>query len=168
LVQEGVADEFTKEFTALMSAIKVGDPFDPTSTQGPLSSAPHFARVRGLVKKACDAGATLAVGGKDLSAECGGGYYISPTVFTNVSKDNSILSDEVFGPVVSIQTFKTEAEAIEEANRTDYGLASGVFTSDGERMLRMNDAIRAGTGELRTRQSRMRTANAHAHANLTE
>jgi len=146
LVQEGIADEFTKEFTALMSKIKVGDPFDPTSTQGPLNSAPHFDRVRGWVKTACDDGATLAIGGKDLQKENGGGYYISPTVFTNVKKDNRVLANEVFGPVVSIQTFKDEAEAIAEANRTTYGLASAVFTSNHERMLRMNEAIRAGTG----------------------
>lgn len=147
LVQEGIADEFTKEFTKLMSEIKVGDPFDPSSTQGPLNSALHFDRVRGWVKTACDEGATLALGGKDMQSECNGGYYISPTVFTNVAKDHKILANEVFGPVVSIQTFKDEAEAIEEANRTSYGLAAAVFSTNQERILRMNQAIRAGTGE---------------------
>jgi aldehyde dehydrogenase (NAD+) len=147
LVQEGIADEFIKEFSRLMSNVKVGDPFDPTTTQGPLNSAPHFDRVSGWVKTACDEGATLAVGGQDLSAKLGGGYFVSPTVLTNVSKDNKILTNEVFGPVVSIQTFKDEAEAIAEANRTTYGLASAVFTANHERMLRMNEAIRAGTGE---------------------
>ncbi|EJT46957.1 hypothetical protein A1Q1_04200 [Trichosporon asahii var. asahii CBS 2479] len=147
LVQEGIADAFIKEFTTQMSQIKVGDPFDPTTTQGPLNSAPHFDRVRGWVKTACDDGATLAVGGTDLSEKLGGGYFVSPTVLTNVSPTNRVLTNEVFGPVVTIQTFKDEAEAIKEANSTTYGLASAVFTSNHERMLRMNEAIRAGTGE---------------------
>ncbi|RSH81076.1 aldehyde dehydrogenase (NAD(P)(+)) ald5 [Apiotrichum porosum] len=145
LVQDTIAEEFTAEFTKLMSAVKVGDPFDPSTTQGPLVSAPHWDRVNGWVKIACEDGATLALGGKDLREELGGGYYISPTIFTGVKKENRVLANEVFGPVVSIQTFSTEEEAIEEANRTSYGLASAVFSNNYERIQRMNDAIRAGT-----------------------
>lgn len=152
LVQEGILDEFTKEFTSQMSKIKVGDPFDPTSTQGPLNSSPHFDRVTGWIKTATDEGATVAVGGKDLSSECGGGYYVSPTVLTDVKAGNSVLTNEVFGPVVTVQSFKTEEEAIQIANSTSYGLASAVFSANGERLLRMNQAIRAGTGELHMQQ----------------
>jgi aldehyde dehydrogenase (NAD+) len=145
LVQEGIADEFTKEFVKLMEGVKVGDPFDESSTQGPLNSSMHFDRVHGWVQAGCKEGADTPVCGQDLREKLGGGYYISPTVFTNLKKDSQILANEVFGPVVSIQTFKTEEEAIAEANRTTYGLASAVFSSNHERLLRMNQAIRAGT-----------------------
>lgn len=145
LVQEGIADEFIKEFVSLMESVKVGDPFDPKTTQGPLNSSMHFDRVMGWVQVGQKEGASTPVCGKDLRQELGGGYYISPTVFTDLQKDSQILSSEVFGPVVSIQRFKTEEEAIEEANRTTYGLASAVFSSNHERILRMNEAIRAGT-----------------------
>lgn len=144
LVQEGIAEEFTRQFVALMKDVKVGDPFDPTTTQGPLQNGSHFGKVKDWIKRAVEEGAELATGGEDIK-DLGDGYYIRPTVFTNVKPDNAVLANEVFGPVVSIQTFKDEEEAIKIANNTTYGLASAVFSNNNERLMRMNTAIRAGT-----------------------
>lgn len=144
LVQEGIADEFTREFVQLMKNIKVGDPFDESSTQGPLQSAGHFGKVKDWIKRAVEEGAELATGGDEIK-DLGDGYYLRPTVFTNVKPNNSVLANEVFGPVVSIQVFKTEEEAIKIANETSYGLASAVFSNNNERLHRLNTAIRAGT-----------------------
>ncbi|WOO83550.1 Aldehyde dehydrogenase [Vanrija pseudolonga] len=145
LVQETIAEEFTKHFVTLTERIKVGDPFDAHSVQGPLNSAGHFDKVKGWIATAVEDGATVATGGKDLSANNGGGYFLSPTVFTNVKTGHRILENEVFGPVVSIQTFKTEEEAVEIANSTTYGLAAGVFSDSATRLNRLNSKIRAGT-----------------------
>lgn len=144
LVQEGIAEEFTREFVSLMKGIKVGDPFDPSTTQGPLQSEGHFGKVKDWIKRAVEEGAELATGGEEIK-DLGDGYYLRPTVFTNVKPGNAVLANEVFGPVVSIQTFKDEAEAIKIANDTTYGLASAVFSHNNERLMRMNTAIRAGT-----------------------
>ena len=99
----------------------------------------------GYIKKGVEEGAVLACGGERYTeGECAKGYYVRPTVFDNCTSDMTIVKEEIFGPVVTIQTFKTEQEAIDMANDTEYGLAGAVFTADGSRALRVIKEIRAG------------------------
>jgi 5-carboxymethyl-2-hydroxymuconic-semialdehyde dehydrogenase len=143
LVQEGIADEFTQRFIAKASIIKQGDPRDESTDIGPNIHAEHFARVSGFVERAKADGATVLLGGSandDL-----GGLYFRPTLLTDAKPGSEILTQEVFGPVLTLQTFATEDEAIEVANGTDFGLAAVVVTGDQERARRVTEKLVAGT-----------------------
>ena len=109
---------------------KPGDPFDAETRLGPLVSATQLERVRGYIKKGVDEGATLLTGGGELPEGLDKGYYVRPTVFSNVTRDMTIAQEEIFGPVLSIMPFDTEEEAVEIANDTVYGLAGGVWAGD--------------------------------------
>ncbi|KAK2789862.1 aldehyde dehydrogenase (NAD(P)(+)) ald5 [Emmonsiellopsis sp. PD_33] len=142
LVQEGVYDKFLAAFKARASANKVGDPFQPDTFQGPQVSQLQFDRIMGYIKEGKDAGATVEVGGERHGTE---GYYIQPTIFSNVTDDMKIVKEEIFGPVCSIQKFKDEAEAIKIANNTSYGLAAAVHTTDLNTAIRVSNTLKAGT-----------------------
>ena len=140
LVQESIRDEFMSRFEANVRAIKVGDPRDPETTYGPLIHPIALERVTGHVERALKSGAKLAFGGQPL-----GGLYYPPTLFVDVPPDAEILQREVFGPVLTLQTFTSEAEAIALANGTDYGLAATIYTGSEERSERVSAAVTAGT-----------------------
>lgn len=146
-VQKGIQEAFLKHFTERTAQIKMGDPLDETTQMGPMVSAAQRDIVMGFIEKGIDEGATLACGGKIVE---GNGFYIKPTVFADVTDDMTIAREEIFGPVMSVLTFETEAEVIERANDTELGLAGGVFTNDLTRAHRVIDQLDAGTCYINT------------------
>ncbi|KAJ9503720.1 mitochondrial aldehyde dehydrogenase [Exophiala xenobiotica] len=146
LVQESVYDKFVELFKEVVkSTSKVGDPFADDTFQGPQVTKAQYERVLGYIEAGKSEGATLASGGVPHKNVGGGkGFFIEPTVFTNVKDDMKIYREEVFGPFVVIASFKTEEEALHMANDTTYGLGSAVFTKDIERAHRVAARIEAG------------------------
>jgi 5-carboxymethyl-2-hydroxymuconic-semialdehyde dehydrogenase len=143
LVEAPVHDEFLERFVARASKLRQGDPRDLDTDIGPQISREHFERVDGFVQRATRAGARAVLGGGP-NEELGGLYY-RPTLFTDVPPGAEILQREVFGPVLTLQRFRDEEEAIELANGTEYGLAAIVYTGDRERAARVSEALVAGT-----------------------
>ena len=143
LVEEAIADEFTERFLAGVAERKLGDPREPDTDIGPLITREHLARVEGYVARARADGAELVIGGR-VSPELGGLYY-EPTLFTGVRQEMEIVQREVFGPVLTLQTFADDDEAVALANGTEYGLAATVFTKDETRMDRLGEDLVAGT-----------------------
>ncbi len=143
LVHESLADQFTEAFLARAASIRQGDPRDETTDIGPLISRRHFERVDGFVQRAKASGATALLGGGP-NADLGGLYY-RPTLFVGAAPASEILCDEVFGPVLTLQTFRTEAEAVAMANATRYGLAATLVTGDRARAERVSSQLSAGT-----------------------
>ncbi|CAG8962080.1 hypothetical protein HYFRA_00005123 [Hymenoscyphus fraxineus] len=146
LVQESIYDSFVSAFKAQVKQVSVvGDPFAPTTFQGPQVTKAQHERVLSFVTAGKDEGATLVSGGEASSGPTDGkGFFITPTIFTNVKPSMKIYREEVFGPFVVIATFKTEDEALEMANDTTYGLGSAVFTQDLTRAHRVAKRIEAG------------------------
>ncbi|PNP38776.1 aldehyde dehydrogenase [Trichoderma gamsii] len=142
LVQEGIYDEFVKRFTERALKNKLGNPFDEQTFQGPQVSQLQFDRIMGYIEAGKQGGATLALGGKRHGDK---GYFIQPTVFTDVTPDMKIAQEEIFGPVAAIQKFKDEAEAISIANNSNYGLAAAIHSSNVNTAIRVSNAIQAGT-----------------------
>lgn len=144
IIEESIKDEFVKRLSKKANAMTIGNPLE-NPDMGPLVSEEHMNKVLGYIKKGVDEGATLVCGGERYTeGDCAKGYYVRPTIFDNCTDDMTIVKEEIFGPVVTIQTFKTEQEAIDMANHTEYGLAGAVFTKDGSRALRVIKEIRAG------------------------
>jgi acyl-CoA reductase-like NAD-dependent aldehyde dehydrogenase len=137
----GVFDNFVAGFTDAVGKITVGDPFDPDVFMGPLVSADQQSRVAGMVDRAVSAGAEVTVGG---STRKGAGYYYEPSVVVNPAQDSEIVQREVFGPVVTVQRFTDEAQALAWANDVDYGLSASVWTKDVGRAMRMTRAMQFG------------------------
>jgi aldehyde dehydrogenase (NAD+) len=127
---------------------KPGDPFDADSTLGPLVSDTQRERVRGYIKKGVEEGAKLVVGGTEAPEGLGRGYFVQPTVFSEVTTDMTIAQEEIFGPVLSIMPYDDEEDAIRIANDTDYGLAGGVWSGDEDRAKRVARRIRTGQVEI--------------------
>jgi acyl-CoA reductase-like NAD-dependent aldehyde dehydrogenase len=125
-----------------------GDPFEQSTRLGPLVSATQRDRVKGFIQQGIDEGAALVAGGVEAPEGLGTGYFVQPTVFSNVTRDMTIAREEIFGPVLSIMPYDTEDEAVEIANDTIYGLAAGVWSGDGERAQRVARRIRAGQIEV--------------------
>ncbi|KAL4886691.1 aldehyde dehydrogenase domain-containing protein [Aspergillus karnatakaensis] len=142
LVQEGIYDKFVARLKERAAQNKVGNPFEQDTFQGPQVSQLQFDRIMEYINHGKQAGATVAVGGDRHGKE---GYFIQPTVFTDVTTDMKIAQEEIFGPVVTVQKFKDEAEAIKIGNSTDYGLAAGVHTKNVNTAIRVSNALRAGT-----------------------
>lgn len=144
IIEESIKDAFVKRLAQKANAITIGNPLD-NPDMGPLVSESHMNQVLRYIKSGIDEGATLVCGGERYTeGECAKGYFVRPTVFDDCTDDMTIVKEEIFGPVVTIQTFKTEQEAIDMANNTPYGLAGAVFTADGARALRVIKEIRAG------------------------
>jgi 5-carboxymethyl-2-hydroxymuconic-semialdehyde dehydrogenase len=147
LVQEPIADEFRQRFLAKAAAIVQGDSRDEATQIGPLVSRTHFDRVDGFVKRAIADGAEVLLGGEpnhELNNATGGFFY-KPTVFAGVDPTMEIVCHEVFGPVLTLQTFGSEQEGVAMANDTDYGLAATLVTGSPERAERVSAALNAGT-----------------------
>ncbi len=142
LVHDTIADSFLDEFRAAASKLVVGDPRDDATNVGPLIHPEHFRSVAGFVERALADGAKAEVGGKPSAL---GGNYFEPTILTNVDQASEIVQREVFGPVLTFQTFSTEDEAIAMANDTAYGLAAIVFTNNEQRAERVSSQLNAGT-----------------------
>jgi aldehyde dehydrogenase (NAD+) len=133
---------------AAAAAFTPGDPFEKTTRLGPLVSAAQRDRVKGFIQTGIDEGATLVAGGTDAPEGLDHGYFVQPTVFSNVTRDMTIAREEIFGPVLSIMPYDTEEEAIEIANDTIYGLAGGVWSGDADHAKQVARRIRAGQVEV--------------------
>jgi acyl-CoA reductase-like NAD-dependent aldehyde dehydrogenase len=142
LVQETVAPILLERMKEGVKKLKLGDPREHSTKVGPLIHPEHLKRVDGFVKRAIRDGAELVYGGK--VSETLGGLYYEPTLFINAKPGSEILTQEVFGPVLTFQTFKTDEEAIELANNTEYGLATTIFTKSEERAERISSLVSAG------------------------
>lgn len=147
-VHEDVYDKFVEAYTRQMKTLRVGDNFDKEVDQGPQNSKMQYEKILGYIDSGKSDGATVHLGGNAFKApgqEGADGYYIEPTIFTNVKPQMKIMREEIFGPVVAVAKFKTEEEVIEMANDTSYGLAAGLHTKDYERAIRVTNALQAGT-----------------------
>ncbi|MEU8050361.1 aldehyde dehydrogenase family protein [Micromonospora haikouensis] len=141
LVQESVAEQVLESLKRRMALLRVGDPLDKNTDIGAINSAEQLARIREL----SDAGA--AEGAQRWSPPCElpeRGFWFAPTIFTGVTQAHRVAREEIFGPVLSVLTFRTPAEAVEKANNTPYGLSAGIWTDKGSRILWMADRLRAG------------------------
>lgn len=144
LVPENREKEFLDVYLGAVSSIKVGDPFDPATQMGPLTMARQRARVEGYIAAGRAEGARVACGGgrpKGFDK----GFYVEPTVFTDVTPHMKIVQEEIFGPVVSVLTYRDDEEAIAKANNSQYGLNASIYSADPERAYRMARRVRSGT-----------------------
>ncbi|MDT3400359.1 aldehyde dehydrogenase family protein [Streptomyces sp. B1866] len=141
LVQESVQEELLDALKRRMRTLRVGDPLDKNTDVGAINSAEQLARIRALAE------AGEAEGAQRWSPDCAlpsSGYWFAPTLFTGVTQAHRIAREEVFGPVLSVLTFRTPEEAVAKANNTPYGLSAGVWTEKGSRILWMASRLRAG------------------------
>ncbi len=141
VVQESIHDEVVERLKARLSTLRLGDPLDKNTDIGAINSLEQLNRVRELSRIGDEEGA------ERWTAECAipdKGFWFAPTIFTNVQTSHRIARDEIFGPVLSVLTFRTPDEAIAKANNTPYGLSAGIWTEKGSRILAVADRLRAG------------------------
>ena len=141
LVQEDIAPQLIARLKRRLAVLRVGDPMDKNTDVGAINSREQLAKIRELVKAGVKEGAEIHQPRCDLPRS---GYYFAPTLFTGVSQSQRIAREEIFGPVLSVLTFRTPDEAIEKANNTCYGLSAGVWTDKGSRILNMAASLKAG------------------------
>ncbi|KAL7644454.1 UNVERIFIED_CONTAM: hypothetical protein RMT77_005286 [Armadillidium vulgare] len=141
-VHESIYNDFVKLAVKLAKQRPVGDPFDEATLQGPLVSKIQMERVLGYIEKGVKEGAKLECGGKRLNNK---GFFVAPTVFSNVTDEMTIAKEEIFGPVQSILKFSTLDEVIERSNNTQYGLASGIITKNLNKAMYYADRVEAGS-----------------------
>jgi aldehyde dehydrogenase (NAD+) len=141
LVQESVHDEVVSRLWRRMQSLRVGDPLDKNTDVGAINSAAQLARITELVDAGTEEGAEIRRLACDLPDR---GYWFAPTVFTEVAPAHRIAVEEIFGPVLSVMTFRTQAEAIEKANNSRYGLAAGIWTDKGSKAFEVASALQAG------------------------
>ena len=145
LIQESVYDQFIERALKRVAAIKQGNPLDTDTMLGAQASAIQMDKILSYLEVGKQEGAQVLIGGarNELSGDLAGGYYIQPTLFKG-SNNMRVFREEIFGPVLAVTTFKDEAEALQIANDTPYGLGAGVWSRDGSRAYRMGRAIQAG------------------------
>ncbi|MEV4399679.1 aldehyde dehydrogenase family protein [Nonomuraea sp. NPDC049607] len=141
LVQESVHDELLESLKRRLGTLRLGDPLDKNTDIGAINSAEQLAKIRELSEAGADEGAERWSPACELPDR---GYWFPPTLFTGVAQSHRIAREEIFGPVLSVLTFRTPAEAVEKANNTPYGLSAGIWTEKGSRILWMADRLRAG------------------------
>ena len=141
LVQESVADVVVKKLKQRLATLRVGDPLDKNTDIGAINSAEQLQKISELVASGVAEGAELYQSPCALPAQ---GWFFRPTLFTGVTQSHRVAREEIFGPVLSILTFRTVGEAIEKANNTAYGLSAGVWTDKGAKILKMSTALKAG------------------------
>jgi len=141
-VQDSIYDKFVERFKERAQKNVVGDPFAKDTFQGPQVSQVQFDRIMNYIQAGKDAGAKVEIGGNRKGDQ---GYFIEPTIFSNVTEDMKIVQEEIFGPVCSISKFKDKEEAIRVGNKTTYGLAAAVHTSNLNTAIEVSNALKAGT-----------------------
>ncbi|HLR01747.1 MAG TPA: betaine-aldehyde dehydrogenase [Virgibacillus sp.] len=146
IVEESIHDRFIDRLVELVRSIKLGNGFDDTTQMGPLISKEHLDKVIDYVESGRKEGATVAVGGQcPEDAELASGFFYLPTVLTGCTTDMDVVQNEGFGPVITVETFSTEEEAVKLANDSIYGLSGGVFTNDLAKAERCVNKMRMGT-----------------------
>ena len=141
LVQESVADEVLRRLVRRVDQLRIGDPLDKNTDVGAINSSAQLSRIRELTDFGESEGATRYTSSCKLPAK---GYWFAPTVFADVSQSHRIAREEIFGPVLSVLTFRTPEEAVAKANNTNYGLACGIWSEKGSRTLWIAERLRAG------------------------
>lgn len=146
LIHESIYEPFKKAFLAKVSQLKTGDPQDQDTSLGALVSSDHRDKVLAYIERAKSLGGRILCGGKapHLEGELRGGYFVEPTVIEGLAQDCEVIQDEIFGPVVTLQTFRDENEALRLANDNIYGLAATFFTRDSSRTHRFSAGLKAG------------------------
>lgn len=145
-VHASIRDAFLKRLALRTSKMVIGDPLDPATQVGALISPEHMAKVLGYVARGLAEGATLLCGGQRVTdGVLANGNFVTPAIFTDCTDDMVIVREEIFGPVMTVLTFDTEAEVVARANATEFGLSAGVFTNDLTRAHRVVAALQAGT-----------------------
>lgn len=145
IVESSIADRFVDELVRRAQAIRLGGPFDDAAETGPLISAAHRDKVTAYVEKGIAEGARVRCGGRWGEGDLADGFYYLPTVLDQVTRGMSVVEEEAFGPVVTVETFETEDEAVAIANDTVYGLAGAVWSQDAGRVQRIASRLRHGT-----------------------
>ena len=140
-VQEGIADTVVRKLKRRMESLVLGDPLDKNTDVGAINSPEQLGRIQGLVDSGTEQGAKCWQSGQKVPRK---GFWFKPTIFTECAQSHRIVQEEVFGPVLAIQTFRTPEEAVEKANNTPYGLSGGVWTDKGSKIFRITSQIRAG------------------------
>ena len=141
LVQESILEPLIGKLRARLATLRLGDPLDKNTDIGAINSRAQLDRIQELVASGEAEGAELYQPACELPER---GFWFPPTVFTNVAQSFRIAQEEIFGPVLSVMTFRTPSEAVEKANNTAYGLSAGVWTEKGSRILWMTERLRAG------------------------
>jgi aldehyde dehydrogenase (NAD+) len=141
-VQESIAPQFIETFRRKFQAVKAGDPTLQETNHGPQADEIQYNNVKAYIEAGKESG-SLILGADPVSSAKG--YFVNPTIFTETPEDAKIMKEEIFGPVVNINTFNTEDEVIKKANNTDFGLYASVYTKNVDRALRMAQALEAGT-----------------------
>ena len=141
LVQESVADEVVQKLKDRMETLIVGDPMDKNTDIGAINSKPQLEKIQSYLEVGREEGGEMHQSSVPVPEK---GYWCRPTIFTGVSQSNRVVQEEIFGPVLAIQTFRTFDEAVSKANNTPYGLSGGVWTDKGSKIFKMTQNIRAG------------------------
>jgi acyl-CoA reductase-like NAD-dependent aldehyde dehydrogenase len=146
LIHRPIHDRFVERLLALAGTARMGNPLEPSTQVGPITTRPQYEKVLDYIRIAKAEGAQCRLGGAAAErAECGSGWFVEPTIFTGVRPDMRIANEEVFGPVLSVIPFDNEDEAVRIANATVYGLAAGVWTTSIRRAITMAERLEAGT-----------------------
>jgi acyl-CoA reductase-like NAD-dependent aldehyde dehydrogenase len=145
LVPEGRKDEFVDALATGMQSVTVGDPTDPDTQMGPLVAQRQQERVRGYIESGRSEGARLVTGGSQMPDGLETGWYVRPTLFSDATNGMRIAREEIFGPVLTVISYRDEDEAVRIANDSEYGLAGSVFTADIERGYGVAARVRSGT-----------------------
>jgi len=141
LVQEGIADKIIRKLRDRMETLIVGDPLDKNTDIGAVNSRQQYEKINEYLEIGVEEGADIFQSSCSLPEN---GFFCKPTIFTNVGQSNRIVQEEIFGPVLTVQTFRTPEEGIEKANNTPYGLAGGVWTDKGSKIFKVGNKIRNG------------------------
>ena len=141
LIQENIHDEFMKKLKRRMETLRLGDPMDKNTDIGAINSKEQLDKISALVKQGVKEGGELWQPACKIPRN---GFWFAPTIIDNVSPANTVAREEIFGPVLSVITFRTPAEAVQKANNTPYGLSAGIWTEKGSKMLKLADQLNAG------------------------